>query len=166
MHDHTIDVTSGPAFNLTQVYKGRTTLTKLGFGASGQEFTLVKEQMDKFGDEFIDILKMDVEGAEFIHFKKLIEDFKLPDKQKMEIEFPVGQLQVEVHAKTQNAFKLLRDWFLLLESVGLRVFSSEPNLMTLFHPGNKGDERTGKPARIPFCEFAFLNSNLNPIYFL
>lgn len=107
---------------------------------------------------FIDILKLDVEGAEFIHFKQLVKDF---DGRK----FPIGQLQVEVHADTRDAFRMLSKWFRLLESVGLRLFSSEPNQLTLYFVGNK-DDKNGIPAHIPYCEFSFLNSDLSAGYFL
>lgn len=75
------------------------------------------------GHDWIDILKVDVEGAEFQIMPEIVKDFGKGN-------LPFGQLLMEIHAeRTPNAYKTeeFGEWWHLLEDAGLRAFNSELN---------------------------------------
>ena len=120
-------------------YPGRATYTKLGIGNTNTELNrtrTLRTLMKKNGDTFIDILKVDVEGAEWAALEKAVFDFP-------NWTLPIGQLQVELHSwgtPTTEWYTMYRSLFLNLEKSGLRLFSLEVNPLA------------------PICaEFAFLN---------
>ncbi|EGO25988.1 hypothetical protein SERLADRAFT_388764 [Serpula lacrymans var. lacrymans S7.9] len=81
--------------------------------------------MEKNGHDFIDILKVDIEGGEFESLDTFIDSF---DGEPL----PFGQLQLEVHAfrsETVTDFAKFLKWWEKLERAGLRPFFSEPNLV-------------------------------------
>lgn len=71
------------------------------------------------GNKWIDILKVDVEGAEFMALVNILKEFT---------SLPFGQLLIEVHAWKDGdrgkVLKLLKD----LEEKGMRIFSKEINV--------------------------------------
>ncbi|KAG8908743.1 hypothetical protein FRB99_002981 [Tulasnella sp. 403] len=104
------------------------------------------------GHTFIDILKIDIEGGEFSALRSAITHFTSQRK-----TFPVGQLQIQIHAETKphvtddderKTFKEFLEWWEMLEGVGLRAFSFEPNLV--FVNINLGT----RPA---LAEYSFIN---------
>ena len=77
------------------------------------------------GHEFIDILKIDIEGGEFDALTSFITSYADGD-------LPIGQLQLEIH--TWNGRERFADfvkWWESLETAGLRPFWTEPNLVYL-----------------------------------
>lgn len=86
-------------------------------------FYTLKTLMDKHDHDYIDILKVDVEGAEFDSMTKFMDDFADQD-------LPVGQLSMELHlddAYNWN-FHKVTDFMERLESFGLRITAYEINL--------------------------------------
>ncbi|KAG8937300.1 hypothetical protein FRC02_000070 [Tulasnella sp. 418] len=96
--------------------------------------------MKQNGHDFIDILKIDIEGSEFQVLADLVETYK-------DRPLPFGQLQLEIHAWSKP-FHEVYQWFEMLENAGLRPFMAEPNLVYLnLYRGHAPD----------LSEYAFLN---------
>ncbi|KAG9086586.1 hypothetical protein FS749_003543 [Ceratobasidium sp. UAMH 11750] len=104
----------------------------------------IQALMHKLGHTFIDILKIDIEGAEFDTLKSLINYYKDVGP------LPFGQLQLEIHASKFSFSDFLR-WWEDLEEAGLRPFWTEPNLLFTNWMRNA-------PA---FTEYSFLNIGLS-----
>ncbi|KZT54621.1 hypothetical protein CALCODRAFT_499557 [Calocera cornea HHB12733] len=100
--------------------------------------TLMKQN----GHTFIDILKVDIEGAEFEVLRGFCQYYM-----ERGLPLPFGQLQVEIHAWNKQFAEFL-EWFELLESAGLRPFRSEPNLVYCSLYGHSKAE---------LIEYAFVN---------
>ncbi|CAL8097743.1 unnamed protein product [Orchesella dallaii] len=99
----------------------------------------LKSLMKSNGHEWIDILKIDVEGSEYPSLFRVMDDFQT---------IPFGQLLIEVHAwQPQNTMNLI-SLFKALESKGMRAFFNEPN-----------------PYDAKCYEFSFLNSQAVGTYF-
>jgi Methyltransferase FkbM domain len=78
------------------------------------------------GHTFIDILKIDVEGAEFDALAAFFKAFADEDV------LPIGQLQLEIHASANRAdFEYFNRWWAALEAAGLRPFYNDPNLVSV-----------------------------------
>jgi len=86
--------------------------------------------MKAHGHTFIDILKVDIEGAEFEVLSSAIDYWA-----KNNIPLPFGQMQLEIHAAGHSFLNFLA-WWEKLEAAGLRPFFTEPNLPAVnFHRG-------------------------------
>jgi len=75
--------------------------------------------------DFIDILKVDIEGNEFDSLSTFIDSFHGEP-------LPFGQIQIEIHVYQEGNwgyFPKFLDWWEKLEAAGLRPFFSEPNLV-------------------------------------
>ncbi|KAK1961950.1 hypothetical protein LY78DRAFT_275829 [Colletotrichum sublineola] len=96
-------------------------------------FYSIGDLMDMNRHEYIDILKMDIEFAEFEAMEALHKDFPITTG-----ELPIGQLMVKIHIfNGLTAFQYL-DWWERLESRGLRPTWTEPNLLAItLNLGNK-----------------------------
>ncbi|KAH9013010.1 hypothetical protein EDB84DRAFT_1534087 [Lactarius hengduanensis] len=97
---------------------------------------------------FIDVLKIDVEGAEFDTLTVFLETHKLlsPFSSTM---LPIGQLQIELHVwDNYGKFDFFHDWWAALEAASLRPFWTESNLVYMNY--NAG----GKPR---LAEYSFMN---------
>ena len=106
-----------------------------GPGVNPPMYTLTK-LMEINGHDFIDILKIDIEGAEFESLITFIEDFatnKHPHAPGHNGgSLPIGQLQIEIHAREDthyHEFAPFKRWWERLEKAGLRPFWTEPNLV-------------------------------------
>ncbi|KAJ7166435.1 methyltransferase domain-containing protein [Mycena crocata] len=78
------------------------------------------------GHAFIDILKVDIEGSEFESLEAFMNYWWHSGV------LPFGQLQLEIHASGETEYKKFPKflkWWEQLESMGLRPFFSEPNLV-------------------------------------
>lgn len=106
--------------------------------------TLMKQN----NHEFIDILKIDIEGAEFEALDALIDAYphaSNPSSSHSEHAgggLPFGQLQLEIHARDNawTEFPKFLLWWEKLEKAGLRPVWTEPNLVYInLWRGNKPD---------------------------
>jgi hypothetical protein len=71
------------------------------------------------GHDFIDILKVDIEGSEFDTLTSMMKYYKEQNK-----PLPFGQLQLEIHADKITFVQFLK-WWEDLEEAGLRPFWTE-----------------------------------------
>ncbi|KAH9013004.1 hypothetical protein EDB84DRAFT_1641561 [Lactarius hengduanensis] len=97
------------------------------------------------GHTFIDMLKIDVEGAEFDTLTAFLATHK-PLSPFSSTTLPIGQLQIELHAR--DDYGNLNFWWAALEATGLRPFWTESNLVYVNY--NAG----GKPR---LAEYSFMN---------
>lgn len=75
---------------------------------------------------FIDIFKIDIEGAEYDALMGFIASLELSGKDTL----PFGQMQIEIHVWNERKnFRYFMQWWELLERFGLRPFWFEPNLV-------------------------------------
>ena len=74
-----------------------------------------------------DILKMDIEFAEFEAMDGLSRDFPAAEG----FELPIGQLMVEIHFFEGMDSKGYLEWWERLEARGLRPTWTEPNLLAV-----------------------------------
>lgn len=108
---------------------------------SPPQYTL-RSIMEQNNHTFIDILKVDIEGAEFEALEALIDAYPsststpwFEGKSKGDRTgggLPFGQLQLEVHVRDNmawNYFPKFLLWWEKLEKAGLRPFWTEPNLV-------------------------------------
>lgn len=116
---------------LTPEHRNRSHFFKLGIGAVDEPYTkppyyTIKTLMTRNNHSYIDILKIDVEGAEFDSLEKLFYDFE-------GLDLPVGQLMVELHLVNDLVinFKRLTEWWARLESFGMRGTYLEVNLLAV-----------------------------------
>jgi hypothetical protein len=104
-------------------------------------FLTLGEIMRRNGHDWIDFLKIDIEGNEFACLDQIMEEF--------EDILPFGQLQMEIHVDHYGrGFKSVYKWWDKMESRGLRAFKSEVN-----HHSCVG-EKTNPIA----VEYSFLNT--------
>lgn len=79
------------------------------------------ELMEINGHNFIDVLKVDIEGSEFSLLTDLLKVYEGRP-------LPIGQMQIEIHAwagNWQNEFPKFLQWWESLEKAGLRAFWTE-----------------------------------------
>lgn len=99
-------------------------------------FYSIADLMKMNGHDYIDILKMDIEFAEFEAMDGLSDDF--PASQGYEL--PIGQLMIEIHLfKGRIDSKAYLQWWERLEVRGLRPAWTEPNLIAVTMNAN-GDK--------------------------
>ena len=90
------------------------------------------------GHTFIDVLKIDIEGAEFDTLTTFLGAHK-PTGSSSTTTLPIGQLQLELHAwDDYGKFAFFHDWWVSLETAGLRPFWTEANLVYVNY--NEGDK--------------------------
>jgi len=141
MYDHTIDVST---VTLPREYPKRVFIESMGLGANDDKATRsLKTIMKKNGHTFVDIVKMDIEAAEFQVLQSW--DAAFPDGP------PIGQLAVEIHLPTDPSPKLYansKPWMTAMENMGLRPYRYEIN------PGAVYSSKR----HTPHCwEYAFIN---------
>ncbi|KAF7297593.1 Methyltranfer-dom domain-containing protein [Mycena kentingensis (nom. inval.)] len=81
--------------------------------------------MEELGHEFIDVLKVDIEGSEWDALVALVKSF---DGRPL----PFGQLEIEIHVGYRsdwNSLGTVDKWWSMLEEAGLRPFWTELNLL-------------------------------------
>lgn len=71
------------------------------------------------GHDFIDVLKIDIESAEFPILTAIIKPYLEIGK-----PLPFGQLQIELHL-WHKSFEEILEWWQMLEEAGLRPFWTE-----------------------------------------
>lgn len=113
-------------------YPGRVHFHRIGLGVSESNSSRIrslKEIMTERGHSWIDILKVDVEGAEFAAFEQIFADYSAG--------LPFGALIMELHLTEDGAWKTREEerkqfgyvwgWWRKLEKLGLRAWMSEVN---------------------------------------
>ena len=90
------------------------------------------------GHTFIDLLKIDIEGAEFDTLTTFLGVHKLSSL-FLSMMLPIGLLQLKLHAwDDYGKFDLFHDWLTLLKVAGLRPFWTKANLVYMnYNPGEK-----------------------------
>jgi FkbM family methyltransferase len=150
--DPTISPDAAHIVDLLQKYPDRVTFEQMGLGSNdntnataGLPVQTLETIIKRNGDEFIDILKIDIEGYEFQVLNNIVNTFG-------NNQLPFGQLQAEFHiGPFLNKFEFLKklvEWWTMLEDAGLRVFHREANLFS-----NVISQRHF----VEFFEFSFLN---------
>lgn len=136
--------------NLSNAHQARAHFQKVGLGESvdlsrNPPYQTIQSLMQENGHAFVDLIKMDIEGAEYDVLRSLMEDTK--------DGLPFGQLLMEVHlipedlltsrGKAMYLPKSLAAWLKFWESLedrGMRVVFTEPNLVGNMGPG-RGEPR-------------------------
>jgi hypothetical protein len=148
------------AKHITNEYAARASFSQLGIGGVTDETSHppmfnIQDLMKRNGHTYIDILKMDIEGAEFAALTSLVDSIRKNHKEgDEEPTLPFGQLIVEIHFKNKNALGFLPPhdlaswlrWWSSLERMGLREVYNEHNWI--------GDVVFGKPR---FAEYTMIN---------
>lgn len=99
------------------------------------EFT-IQALMQRNGHQFIDLLKVDIEGGEFDSLAAFLKPFVGATSPNL----PIGQLELEIHAwNDRGSFAPFYSWWLLMEKAGLRPFWTEPNIVHVSHLRNRPD---------------------------
>ncbi|KAJ6443678.1 aminopeptidase Y [Purpureocillium lavendulum] len=113
----------------------------------------IKDLMTVNGHSYIDVVKMDIEGAEFDALTSLINSIK-EEQGDYNATLPFGQLLVEIHFMNEPpGFSIPQDltqwlqWWSSLEDMGLRPVNNEDNWI--------GDVGSGKPR---FMEYTLINA--------
>ncbi|KAF2641217.1 hypothetical protein P280DRAFT_468869 [Massarina eburnea CBS 473.64] len=125
----------GPQISTKPEYRSRTFFQKVGIGkidepASTPPLYTLQALMAANNHTYIDILKIDVEGAEFASLEAVMDHFS-----KSSATLPIGQVMIEIHAnKNSISFPNYRRWWERLEGMGMRATWIEINLLrvTLF----------------------------------
>ncbi len=107
-------------------------------------FYSIQDLMELNGHDHVDVLKIDIEGAEFESMSSLVKSFGRK-------EVPVGQVMIEIHLEdgkiTTDEFL---SWWEDLEEVGFRPVWTEPNLLVTSLPFWDGLPR--------FAEYTLINT--------
>ncbi|WYZ40928.1 hypothetical protein EsH8_IV_001269 [Colletotrichum jinshuiense] len=116
--------------------------------ADKTEFLSIKSIMKKLGHDYVDLIKMDIEGDEFPALESFLGDFAKGGDGKGG-EVPVGQLVVEIHVPEKGPrISQFAEWWERIEGVGFRPVWSEANLLAI----TVGD---GKPCCV---EYTWVNT--------
>ncbi|KAF9214537.1 hypothetical protein CPC16_010694 [Podila verticillata] len=98
--------------------------------ADGKIWKTLRTLMKENGHDWIDILKVDIEGSEYDTFAAIMDDF--PDV------LPFSQLQLELHVHQSHvSFPDFLNFWERLESKGVYPWWTEINLNPVFNPGEK-----------------------------
>lgn len=91
------------------------------------QFWSISSIMKKLGHDYVDLVKMDVEGDEFQTLEAFLEEFKTEGK-----EVPFGQLVIEIHVPEKGPkISQFAEWWERMEGLGLRPVMSEANLLAV-----------------------------------
>ncbi|KAL2071797.1 hypothetical protein VTL71DRAFT_13032 [Oculimacula yallundae] len=134
-YDYSVDQ-FGPA--ITNEYRSRTHFLRAGIGGASNENSLppfynIQDLMKKNGHSYIDILKIDVEFAEFPALTSLVQH-----SASLNQDLPIGQMLMEIHlfmnqgepSGPHNMVQFI-DWWEAMENSGIRPAWTEPNLLAV-----------------------------------
>lgn len=111
-------------------------------------FYSIADLMVVNGHEYIDILKMDIEGSEFEALDSLSDAFPV----EKGLELPIGQLLIEIHFKVHETAQRYLEWWEKLEARGLRAIWTEPNVLGITYNIMNGSS-------LMALEYTFLNTH-------
>ena len=116
---------------LTAGHRNRSTFMKVGLGAKDEPFKdppfyTLKTLMEKHAHDYIDVLKVDIEGGEFDSITRFMDDYEGED-------LPIGQLVMELHLDDPIRWDFYKVYAFMerLESFGLRITAYELNMGSL-----------------------------------
>ncbi|KAK4234483.1 hypothetical protein C8A03DRAFT_47198 [Achaetomium macrosporum] len=136
----------------------RAHFTKAGIGKSVNKnkkppFFTIRELMKINGHDYIDVVKMDIEGAEFDAISSLVSSVLGGQPDCHNASLPLGQLLVEIHLvdggasfSTPKNLASFMEWWSWMENLGMRPVNNEDNWI--------GDNMSGKPR---FMEYTLIN---------
>lgn len=145
------------AKEITEHQLSRAYFNKIGLGKEtdlerSPPMSTIQDLMKENGHTFIDLVKMDIEGAEFDVLTSLIDSITMEGGYG-NISAPFGQLLIEIHfMKEPPGFTIPQNldawmkWWSSLENMGLRPVNNEDNWI--------GDVAHGKPR---FMEYTLIN---------
>jgi hypothetical protein len=140
-YDFSVDA-FGP--QIQTAHRPRTKFGKVGLGAKDEHdqsppFWTLSSLMASNNHTYMDILKIDIEGAEYDALEAFMDSV---EKQGLEA-LPIGQVMIELHlsndAKTN--FARFQVWWERLEKLGMRPAWLEINLMAVTLGKGKTDPR-------------------------
>lgn len=105
-----------------QIERGKIHFNKIGLNDKdkNETFLTLGTLMRQRRHDWIDILKIDIEGSEFPCLQQVMEEFSE--------SLPFGQLLIELHVDNfGRGFKSMYKWWEKLEARGLRAFMNEVN---------------------------------------
>ncbi|KEY75015.1 hypothetical protein S7711_01356 [Stachybotrys chartarum IBT 7711] len=112
--------------------------------SSDPPMATIWDLMKMNGHTYVDLIKMDIEGAEFDAMTSLIESVKEAHRNDGNATFPFGQLLIEMHFMNEppgftipQNLKSWMSWISSIEAMGLRPINNEDNWI--------GDVWYGKP---------------------
>ena len=135
------------ASQVTEQYTSRATFQRAGIAKKTEKdksppFFTIQDLMEINGHSYVDIIKMDIEGAEFDAMSSLISS--VADRKDGNTTLPFGQLLVEIHfMRAPPGCSIPQDletfmlWWSTMEEYGLRPVNNEDNWI--------GDVGFGKP---------------------
>jgi FkbM family methyltransferase len=142
---------SGYQYSRAQFTKAR--IGKVSDGEREPPVTTIQDLMRVNGHSYVDLIKMDIEGAEFDALTSLIESIVEEQGVNGNATLPFGQLLIEIHFMKEppgltipNNLRSWMRWWSSLEAMGLRPVNNEDNWI--------GDVRFGKP-RFMEVRFSF-----------
>ncbi|GAB7365735.1 hypothetical protein MBLNU230_g7072t1 [Neophaeotheca triangularis] len=126
----------------------KAAIFKVSNPKSNPPMLAVRDIMKSNKHDFVDIMKMDIEGAEFEALGALMDS---AEKEGLKT-LPVGQLLIELHVMDSTRYDIpktvqkMLSWFERLEKLGMRPVWNEHNWI--------GDVMVGHPQ---FIEYSFIN---------
>jgi hypothetical protein len=125
-------------------HRNRTYFTKLGLGSTDEPsrvppFYTLPTLMSQNNHTYIDILKIDVEGAEYKALDTMMDVFaKVGDG-----VLPIGQVMIELHVADGSpvGYERFSSWWERLEKMGMRPTWMEINLFAVTLGNQKSDPR-------------------------
>ncbi|KAF6809957.1 hypothetical protein CPLU01_15403 [Colletotrichum plurivorum] len=134
------DSVDGWGRGLRNRYANRTHFSKTAVAgedfldqSDGTRFLSIKSLMREFGHEYVDLVKMDIEGDEFPTLEAFLKEFRVGDGENGEgEEVPMGQIVVEIHVPDKGPrISQFREWWERIEEVGFRPVMGEANLLAV-----------------------------------
>ncbi|OHE98321.1 hypothetical protein CORC01_06317 [Colletotrichum orchidophilum] len=95
------------------------------------DFLSIKSIMKKMGHDYVDLIKMDIEGDEFPTLESFLGDYAQGGQLEGK-EVPVGQLVIEIHVPEKGPqISQFAGWWEKIERCGFRPVWSEANLLAV-----------------------------------
>ncbi|KAL0777360.1 hypothetical protein CaCOL14_006877 [Colletotrichum acutatum] len=95
------------------------------------EFLSINSIMKKLGHDYVDLIKMDIEGDEFPTLESFLGDYAKGGELEGK-EVPVGQMVIEIHVPEKGpTISQFAEWWERIEEVGFRPVWSEANLLAV-----------------------------------
>lgn len=163
-YDYSVE-SFGP--QLSSAYASRAHFKKVGLGATDMPqnrppFYSLASLMRQNGHDYMDILKIDIEGSEYAALDAFMDDCELgfgapaagspatsaapvsdKDLPTAKPRMPIGQIMIELHLVDDEHidFQVFQRWWERLEGFGMRATWLEVNLLAVTLGGGKTDPR-------------------------